>query len=157
MFSSPPTSVNVLPYSCVTEMTWPASKPEGARHEVRQAHRHLGEAAQQGQRVVEAEVHLQPGVHGHAQQEERPDRAQEDESLAGAAQVEVAGAGDQPRQQTGGNGGGRLARNDRPLVSGPTAVLHADSQARESRDRTMCARRPFSIDARAAVLKMGCR
>ena len=72
MFSRPATSVKVLPYSCVTEVTCPASKPRARASEVGRAHRHLGQAAQEGQRVVEAQVQLQARVHGHAERRRGP-------------------------------------------------------------------------------------
>ena len=63
----------------------PVSKPRAARDEVGQAHGHLGQAAQEGQRVVQAEVGLEARLPGHAQREQAQDGSQQDESLARAA------------------------------------------------------------------------
>jgi len=57
------------------------------------------------ERIVEADVHLEPGVHRHSQDEHRGERTQEDQALADAAEVQVAATRHEEREYEGGKSG----------------------------------------------------
>ena len=108
-FKSPPTSVNVLPYSWAGDVTWPASSPRYRTDEIRQADRHLGQATQEREGIVEAEIHLEARVHGQAEHEQGTDGAEEDEPLPDAPEIEMAG----PRHEPGEDARGESASGPR--------------------------------------------
>ena len=125
----PPTSVKVLPYSWVGDVTCPASRPSDARDEVRQARSPSGRccaATPAGRRGRGRSAAARPCATPSDEQRERC-APRKTRPLPVRPQVEVAGPGQEPGEEAGGNGA--PARGSANAVSSLPAGERAQSGA----------------------------